>query len=235
MRYLREDGHNPNGRRTTVLMREADLYPPIKAFFQRAGYTVKGEVGAADVMAVKEGAAPVLIELKVGFSLALFHQAIDRLAITDDVYVAVPAGGKAKALKANVKLARRLGLGVLTVRARDGHVEVLAEPGPYAPRKSRKKQSRLKKAFERLDGDPNDGGATRHGLVTGYRQDAIKCARFLAVHGASAGAKVKDWAEVPEATRIMRDNHYGWFSKVARGVYDLSDSGRQGLKDWGDV
>ena len=134
-----------------------------------------------------------------------------------------------------MKLARRLGVGVLTVRARDGHVEVLAEPGPYAPRKSPKKQARLKKAFARLEGDPNDGGATRHGLVTGYRQDAIKCARFLAVHGASTGAKVKNWAEVPDATRIMRDNHYGWFTKVARGVYDLSEDGQRGLKDWGDV
>ncbi len=30
--------------------READLYPAIKAYLQRQGYTVKGEVGAADVV-----------------------------------------------------------------------------------------------------------------------------------------------------------------------------------------
>lgn len=216
------------------MTREADLYAPIKAFLTRQGYDVKGEVGAADVVA-RRGTETLIVELKLGFSLALFHQGIDRLALTDLVYLAVPAGGKAKALKANVKLARRIGLGVMTVRFRDGHVEVLAEPGAYRPRKSPKKQARLKKAFDRLDGDPNDGGATRYGLVTGYRQDALKCARFLAVHGASAGAKVKDWAEVPDATRIMRDDHYGWFRKVSRGVYDLTDDGRKGLGDWGDV
>ena len=147
----------------------------------------------------------------------------------------MPAGGKDKALKANVKLARRAGLGVLTVRLRDGHVEVLADPGPYAARQSKKKKTRLLRAFERLQGDPNDGGATRHGIITGYRQDALRCARFLAVHGPSKGAKVKEWAEVPQATRILAADHYGWFTRVSRGVYDLTDLGRKGLDDFGDV
>lgn len=216
------------------MAREADLYPPVKAYLQRQGYDVKGEVGAADVVA-RKGDDVLVVELKLGFSLALFHQGIERLAVTDLVYVAVPAGGKAKALKANVTLARRVGLGVMTVRLRDGHVEVLADPGPYAPRKSKKKTTRLLRAFERLQGDPNAGGATRHGLVTGYRQDALRCARFLVVHGPSRGAIVKEWAEVPDATRIMADDHYGWFRRVSRGVYDVTDAGRQGLVDYGDA
>ena len=182
--------------------READLYPHIKAYLQRQGYEVKGEVGAADVVG-RRGNDLVVVELKTGFSLTLFHQGVDRLAMTDDVYLAVPAGGKTKALKANVKLARRAGLGVMTVRLRDGHIEVLADPGPYAARQSKKKKTRLLKAFDRLQGDPNAGGATRHGLITGYRQDALRCARFLAVHGPSKGSQVKDWAEVPQATQIM--------------------------------
>lgn len=214
--------------------READLYPPIKAHLQRQGFDVKGEVGAADVVA-RRGEDLVVVELKLGFSLALFHQGIDRLAVTESVYLAVPEGGKAKALKANVKLARRAGLGVMTVRLRDGFVEVLADPGPYAARQSKKKKSRLLRAFDRLQGDPNEGGATRHGIVTGYRQDALKCARFLAVHGPSKGAQVKNWAEVPQATQIMAADHYGWFMRVERGVYALTNAGRQGLKDFGDA
>ena len=214
--------------------READLYPPIKAYLQRQGYEVKGEVGAADVVG-KRGDDLVVVELKLGFSLALFHQGVERLAVTENVYLAIPAGGKAKALKANVKLARRAGLGVLTVRTRDGFVEVLADPGPYAARQSKKKKTRLLRAFERLEGDPNAGGATRHGIVTGYRQDALKCARFLAVHGPSKGAQVKAWAEVPQATQIMAADHYGWFCRVERGVYDLTAAGRRGLKDFGDA
>lgn len=215
-------------------MAEADLYPAVKAHLQRQGYDVKGEVGAADVVG-RKGDELVVIELKKGFSLTLFHQAIERLSVTENVYVAVPSGGRAKALKANVKLARRAGIGVMTVRLRDGHVDVLADPGPYAARIVKKKKTKLLRAFDRLEGDPNAGGATRHGIVTGYRQDALKCARFLAVHGPSRGAKVKEWAEVPNATRIMRDDHYGWFRRVEKGVYELSDAGRKGLADWADV
>jgi hypothetical protein len=214
--------------------READLYGPVKAHLTRQGYAVKGEVGAADVVG-RRGDDVVVVELKLGFSLALFHQGIERLAVTDEVYVAVPAGGKDKALRSNVKLARRLGLGVLTVRLRDGFVEALADPGPYAARKLKKKKKALLRAFDRLEGDPNEGGATRHGIVTGYRQDALKCARFLAVHGASKGAKVAEWTEVPGATRIMADDHYKWFTRVERGVYGLTAAGKAGLADWGDV
>lgn len=219
-------------------LREVDLYLPVKKFLEAQGYAVKGEVGAVDVMAVRGKEPPVLVELKLGFSLTLFHQGIDRLSVTDLVYVAVPEKtGKAslKALKENVKLARRVGLGVLTVRLRDGHVTAQADPFGYVPRKQPKAAKRLLKAYDRLKGDPNEGGATRHGIVTGYRQDALLCARFLAVHGPSAGAKVKAWAEVPAATSIMSADHYGWFERVSRGVYSLTAAGRKGIADWGDV
>ena len=219
-------------------LKETALYAPIRAYLQRQGYDVKGEVGAVDVVGRRGDEPPVIIELKLGFSLTLFHQGIARLGLTDQVYLAVPhKPGKPfqRALKDNVKLARRIGLGVITVRLRDNHVEVHADPGPYAPRKSKKKAAQLLRAFDRLQGDPNEGGATRHGIITGYRQDALKCARFLAVHGASKGAKVKEWAEVPDATRIMAADHYGWFSKVSRGVYELTPAGHKGLSDYGDV
>ena len=32
-------------------------------------------------------------------------------------------------------------------------------------------------------------------------------------------------AGVPATTRIMRDNHYGWFEKVEKGVYGLTQCG----------
>lgn len=214
--------------------READLYGPVKAYLQRQGYDVKGEVGAADVVG-RRGEDVVIVELKLGFSLALFHQGIERLAVSDDVYVAVPAGGKGKALRNNVKLARRLGLGVLTVRLRDGFVEALADPGPYAAQKLKRKKKALLRAFDRLEGDPNEGGATRHGIVTGYRQDALKCAVYLVNAGAEKGAIVAKATGVKTATTIMRDNHYGWFEKVEKGVYGLTKAGQDGIKHWGGV
>ncbi len=214
--------------------REQDLYPPVKALLERQGYTVKGEVGAADIVAVRGDEPPVIVELKLRFSLALFHQAIARLKVTDQVYVAVckPKGRTARrALRDNLALCRRLGLGLITVKP-DGRVEVQCDPGPYAPRKNKVRAARLLREFDRLQGDPNAGGATRHGIVTAYRQDALKCASHLAEHGAAKGAEVAKATGVTEATRLMRINHYGWFDKVEKGVYSLNEAGFEGLKHW---
>ncbi|WP_293576169.1 DUF2161 domain-containing phosphodiesterase [Phaeobacter sp.] len=214
--------------------REDQLYPPVKALLERQGYTVKGEVGAADVVAVRGTEPPVIVEMKLRFSLSLFHQAITRLAVTDLVYIAVPkpSGRQARRMmKDNLALCRRLGLGLITVLP-DGRTEVPCDPGPYAPRKSRQKQARLLREFDRLQGDPNAGGATRHGLVTAYRQDALRCASYLAVHGPSKGAEVAKAAQVPTATRLMADNHYGWFERVKTGIYQLTEAGQQGLVHW---
>ena len=215
------------------MQRESELYAPVKALLTGQGYEVKGEVGAADLVAMRGPEPPVIVELKLKISLALFHQAVARLTVSDAVYIAVPkpSGRTARrALKDNLALCRRLGLGFIVVK--EGRAEVLCDPGPYAPRKNKRKQARLLREFQRIEGDPNAGGATRHGIVTGYRQDALLCAAHLAEHGASRGRDVVSATGVKEATRIMRDNHYGWFDKVETGVYAISAAGRAGLTHW---
>ncbi|MFW8594509.1 DUF2161 domain-containing phosphodiesterase [Cribrihabitans neustonicus] len=214
--------------------REDQLYAPVKALFEAQGYAVKGEVGAADVVARRGDEPPVIVELKLKFSLSLFHQAIARLAVTDHVYIAVPRPGGRQArrmLKDNLALCRRLGLGLITVLA-DGRADVHCDPGPYSPRKSKKKQARLQREFASLRGDPNAGGATRRGLVTAYRQDALVCAAHLAVAGASKGAEVARATGVSRATQLMGKNHYGWFERVEKGIYQLTEEGRAGLAHW---
>ena len=140
-----------------------------------------------------------------------------------------------KALKDNIALARRLGLGLITVRLQDGLVEVHCDPGPYAPRKSKKKEQQLLREFARRQGDPNDGGQTRAGLVTAYRQDALRLAVFLYEVGASKGADVARETDVGKATTMMRDNHYGWFEKVEKGVYGLTPTGAEAVAVSGRV
>ena len=213
--------------------RESDLYLPVKRLLEGQGYEVKGEVGAADLVALRGEELPVIVELKLKISLALYHQAVARLTVSDAVYIAVPkpSGRTARrALKDNLALCRRLGLGFIVVK--DGRAEVLCDPGPYAPRKNKRKQARLLREFQRIEGDPNAGGATRYGIVTGYRQDALRCAAHLAEHGASRGRDVVSATGVKEATRIMRDNHYGWFDKIGTGVYAVNAAGRAGLTHW---
>ena len=209
-------------------MAETDLYAPIKAYLERLGYEVKSEVGPADVVGRREGADPVIVELKVGFSLVLLQQAVARQAICDAVYVAVPRWTTQlgwQRLKANVGLCKRLGIGVLTVRVSDGHVQLHADPVPYQPRKSRRRAASVLSEFERRVGDPNLGG-TQGAVVTAYRQEAQRCAAYLTAHGPCKGSTVAKALEIPNATRIMADDHYGWFKRVKRGIYGVTQSGR---------
>ena len=213
-------------------MRETELYPPIKSYLEGQGYEVKSEVGACDVVAIRDGAVPVIVEMKTALSLSLFHQAVARQRVTDAVYIAVPRGaGKrfAKSLKDNLGLCRRLGLGLITVRMRDALVEVHLDPAPYAPRKSATRRDRLLREFARRVGDPNAGGATRVGLVTAYRQDALRCAQYLSDEGPSKGAQVAAATGVAQATRLMAADHYGWFERVSTGIYRLTPKGQEGL------
>jgi hypothetical protein len=209
-------------------IRETDLYAPIKALLEGQGYEVKGEIGAADVVAVRGTQDPLVVELKTGFSLSLFHQGIERQAITDVVYIAVPRGtGKIflKSLKHNRTLCRRLGLGLITVRMKDGFVEIHTDPAPYKPRPSRQKKARLLKEFAKRVGDPNSGGATRQGLMTAYRQDALRCVKVLNENGPTKAAEVARQANVENARRLMADDHYGWFERVQTGIYTLTPRG----------
>lgn len=216
-------------------IRETDLYLPVKRMLEGQGYTVKGEIGAVDVVAMRDGDEPVIVELKAGFSLSLFHQAIQRQSICDAVYVAVPRStGRAsyKALADNQTLCRRLGLGLISVRLSDGFVEVHCDPAPYKPRQSKPRKTRLLREFARLVGDPNSGGSTRRNLVTGYRQEVLVCLRMLGDHGPSKAAEVARATRIAHARRLMADNHYGWFERVATGVYALSPKGVTAIEDY---
>lgn len=211
-------------------MKETDLYPPVKAHLEALGYAVKGEIGPADVMGLR-GDEMVVVELKKGFSLTLFHQGIARLAVCDCVYVAVAKGkGRPwlKSLRENLRMARRLGLGVMAVDIVAGTVKVYCDPGPYAPRKVARKKRAMLGEFERRDGDPNMGGL-QGPRVTAYRQEATLCAEFLALAGEAKGAEVAKSTGVAKATMIMRNNHYGWFDKVSKGVYRLSEAGQSAV------
>lgn len=213
-------------------MAESDLYKPVKAFLEKQGYEVKGEVRGCDVVAVKDGAL-VVVELKQRFTLELILQGVDRLALTDSVYLAVPeptarSRGPGPWDKRVVKLCRRVGVGLLTVSPR-GRVEVIALPEPYQPNKNRKKAARLVAEHARRAGDPNLGGVNRIKIVTAYRQEAIRIAVALATGGPQSPKNLKAACDAPRAGNILRDNHYGWFERQEKGIYVITEIGRSDL------
>jgi hypothetical protein len=144
----------------------------VKAFLAAQGYDVKGEVNGCDLVAVRSGEPPVVVELKRAFGLGLVLQGIDRMALTDAVYLAV--GAWPNRLGEVKKLCRRIGFGLIVVAR--GQVEVLLDPLPYQPRKNRRRLGRLLGEHARRVGDPTRGGSTRQPIMTAYRQEALRCA-----------------------------------------------------------
>ena len=212
-------------------MREADLYPDIKAFLEGQGYEVKAEIGACDVMALRDGDPPVIVEMKLTFSLALVLQGVARQALFETVYLAVPAPKKGWPARYGdiVALCRRLGLGLLVVAPGQG-VEAHLDPGPYRPRQNAARAGRLLREFQRRVGDPNEAGTTGVKRMTAYRQDALRCLVRLA-DGPLKGAEVARMSGVARATALMRADHYGWFQRHAKGVYGLTPRGQAALGD----
>lgn len=215
---------------------ETDLYAPVKAFLEVQGYDVKAEIHGCDLVAVRGGEPPLIVELKKRFTLGLLLQGVDRLSLTDTVYLAVPQPGR-KATGASPydsgvrKLCRRLGVGLLIVdigRAEGHQVEVLLDPVPYSPRKDKKRTVRLLGEHARRKGDPNRGGSTRVPIVTAYRQDALRCARLLK-DGPMTLKAMRAAGAPKDVSAILQRNVYGWFERVVKGTYGLSDTGRNGL------
>jgi len=228
------------------LASEQDLYEPLKAFFQGQGYEVKSEVRGCDLVAQRAEEPPVIVELKTGFTLPLVLQGIDRLAISDRVYLAVGVAARPapnslwrRDRKGILKLCRRLGLGLLAVhepgRGDLPLVEPLLDPLPYRPRPDRKRQGLLLREFAHRVGDHNTGGSSKRPIVTAYRQAALACAAHLRTHGATKAAGVARATGVTRAAAIMRDDVYGWFSRVERGIYELTPKGAGALEIYADV
>lgn len=208
---------------------ESDLYAPVKALLEGQGYVVKGEVRGCDVVAVRGEEPPVVVELKRAFGLALVLQGIDRLSLTDMVYLAVGQWpGKMKNVR---KLCRRLGLGFIVVNGTKA--DVVLDPAPYKPRQNKRKTGRLVGEHARRVGDPNLGGqAMRAPLMTAYRQQALRCAELLAANGPMKVAALRAAADAPKAASILQGDVYGWFERVERGVYAITPKGREGLQQF---
>ena len=213
-------------------MLETELYLPVKRFLERQGYDVKAEIGDCDVLAVKGNEPPVIVELKTSFNLQLLLQGVDRQAVTDHVYLAIPEP-KQSIQRDVLRLCKLLGLGLLTVNKE--WVEAHLDPAPYQPRKISKRKNLLLKEFQRRVGDHNSGGSNKRPIVTAYRQDALRCVKFLKTSGASKLADIVTQTRVERASGILRSDVYGWFFKVERGIYNLSPKGEDALKVFADV
>ncbi|MEC0305286.1 DUF2161 family putative PD-(D/E)XK-type phosphodiesterase [Paenibacillus lautus] len=221
-----------------AIKHEAELYAPLKAFFELNGYEVKGEVRHCDLVGMKEGAdEPLIVELKKTFNLALLLQGIERLKLTPYVYLAVE---KSRAKKGAVNqrwseltgLCGRLGLGLITVtfyKTKAPFVEVLCEP-EMAVQKGRtaiRRKERLLYEFRERSGDYNTGGVTRAKLVTAYREKTLRVAAAMnAAEVEQLGSR-----ELPEG----HERQEGTAPAVLTGISPAAVRDRSGVGSAADI
>ncbi|UXN58612.1 DUF2161 domain-containing phosphodiesterase [Phyllobacterium zundukense] len=212
---------------------ETSLYLPVKSFLEKAGYVVKGEVGGCDLVGLSSDDPPVVVvaELKLSFNLELILQAVDRATISNEIWIAARISSKGRGREADKRyrnLCRRLGVGMLGI-SDAGEVSVIVASVSPMPRTDPKRRSRLMREHQKRRGDPALGGSTRTPIMTAYRQQALACAATL-----TAGPlRVRDVrTDVPDAGKILLSNVYGWFERLDRGVYALTETGRVALQRW---
>lgn len=225
------------------IQHETELYAPVKAYFEKMGFEVRGEVRNCDLVAVRGEEEPVIVELKKTFNIPLLVQGLDRLRTTDRVYVAVEMNAKGRAPHGLgwsdlVRLCRRLGLGLITVRfykTKKPQVEIQCEPEPYIPRKTAKRTAGLLSEFRERSADYNVGGSSKVKLVTAYREKALHCAYAMHTHGPLTTKQLREMTGSSKVSAILQKNYYGWYRRVGRGTYELTPTGRDAIRLFGSV
>jgi len=179
--------------------------------------------------------SPLVVDgfAKLGFSLELLLQAVDRMRATDEVWLAVPATRRGRDRDRRVhRVCRLIGFGLMAVDTARDRVEVLAEPGPYRPRPDQRRRARLLSEHARRVGDPSPGGTSRLPVMTAYRQRALACAAQLQ----AAPCRPRDLRTVAhDSGGILLRNVYGWFERTERGRYRLTSLGEAALQQWPDI
>lgn len=215
-------------------MRETELDPPVRAYLQSHGYEVHAEVRGCDLTASK-GEDLIVVELKTSPSMGLLVQAVDRQRVADSVYVAVPEPKRTgKPWRGVQRVLRRLELGLLVVRHSAGAARVVKvlDPGPYQMRRDGRRRRAIIQEMAARSADLNTGGSSRVPLMTAYRERAVHLAYLLNEHGPSSPGALRRLGASQRCGEVLYANHYGWFSRVERGVYDVTDVGRQGIAQY---
>ena len=215
--------------------KETDLYEPIRRFLEEAGYQVQAEVKHCDIAATRDGEL-LIVELKRAFGLKLVYQALERQSLTDQVFVAIPRpqkGQREKAWRDMLRLLKRLELGLLTVAVDSPllTVEVILEPadGRDEAWQNRKKQKQLRAELQNRRLSGNIGGMTRRKILTAFREKSIRLACLLEKEGQLSAAALRERGLGDLAVLLSR-NYDKWFQRVEKGVYALSDAGKQALE-----
>ncbi|MBV1879452.1 MAG: hypothetical protein KUG79_17560 [Pseudomonadales bacterium] len=218
-------------------MLETELYPPIKAYLKKNGYQVQAEVKNCDVVATKDNDL-IIVELKTSANMTLLIQATARQAISDSVYIAIPRPKiKSRQWSGIKRVVKQLELGLLTIEQSPLGLSIIKHFDPQTGKRriSTAKHRAVIREIEQRSGDYNIGGSSGKKLMTAYKENAILIACGLRILGPSSPKTLRQLGTGDKTGRILASNYYGWFERIQRGVYQLTNQGANDLTNYPEV
>ncbi|WHX98584.1 DUF2161 family putative PD-(D/E)XK-type phosphodiesterase [Neobacillus sp. DY30] len=224
-------------------LQEVDLYKPIQRYFSQEGYQVYGEVKDCDIVAVKENEL-VIVELKLTLSVDLLIQAAKRQKLTDQVYIAIPRpkgrlNSRQWADKCHLIKRLELGLIVVSFPGNRSKADILIHPTPYirkiATGRNKMKREAILKEISGRSADFNVGGSSRTKIMTAYKENCIQIACILDKLGPLSPKALKEKGAGDKIPSILINNYYGWFERIKRGTYDITEKGRLEVQEYQEL
>jgi len=211
-------------------IKETELYRPVADYLQQLGFVVRGEVKGCDVAALRNNEL-LVVELKRGLTIDLLIQAANRQRIADAVYIAIPRppkGMRGKRWQGITDIIKRLDLGLIVVSIKKGnsYAEAVVHPGDVLPKQIPARRKAVVTELMNRSIDLNSGGSTRTKLYTAYRENAVCIAKILKEQGPLSPKELRALGTGQRTYTILYKNHYGWFRRVGKATYDLTDKGR---------
>lgn len=198
---------------------EADMFEPLRDYFEGAGYEIYSEVvlpggGRADIVAANAQQI-VCIEMKKTLSMTLIDQVIERKRSFAYVYIAIPERkvGFPRFLE---RIFRKYGIGILYVHS-DGSIQT-ERAAVY--RRAFDKKTDIRAYLKQEQKYALAGGSKGGGYITDYRLMIIRVRRYLEAKG--------DWIELREVLQ-----HCETYYKSP--VSSLSSALRQFESEWCEV
>ncbi len=213
-------------------MKEFEMFPMLKNYFEIQGYKINAEVKGCDLTASKDDEL-IIVEMKTSLNITLLYQAMDRKKLTPNVYIAVPK--PKRKLHTNINkmknILTKLQIGLLIVDVVAKDVFCYCTPETDNTKINYKKKAKLIKEIGSRNVDENVGGVNKTKILTGYKEKGISLCCALNIEGIANTKTLREkYGFENDATTYLNANFFGWFDKVDRATYTLSNEGKKVIK-----
>ena len=98
-------------------------------------------------------------------------------------------------------------------------------------RQSKKRRTKIIDEINGRQGDYNVGGSHRTKIMTAYKENCIHIACCMERFGPLSPKGLREMGTGEKTYTILYENYYGWFERIRRGTYSLTENGLNEFTD----